>query len=101
MVGHGPLAEPPVRLALEMQQRSEVDVPGITGQQRDQVLDLVAGAFDVLAEELAVEHQDACDLGFFIEGPGSLDDLRNAGGISSGGKLALIEKALELVFDQA
>lgn len=47
--------------------RGEVDVPGITGQQRYQVLNLVAGAFDVLAEELAVEHQDACNLGFSLK----------------------------------
>lgn len=75
-------------------------MPGITGQQRYQVLNLVAGAFDVLAEELAVEHQDACNLGFFIEGPGCLDDLRNAGGVSSGGELALVEKAFEQIVAQ-
>lgn len=75
-------------------------MPGITGQQRYQVLNLVAGAFDVLAEELAVEHQDACNLGFFIEGPGCLDDLRNAGGVSSGGELALVEKAFEQIVVQ-
>lgn len=51
---------------MQVQQRREVDVSGIPGQQRDQVLNLIARAFDVLAEDLAIEHQDACDLSFFV-----------------------------------
>lgn len=72
-------------------------MPGITGQQRDQVLDLKAGPFDVLAEELAVEHQDACDLGFFVEGSGCFDDLRDTGCIDTRSEFALVQKAFEQI----
>jgi hypothetical protein len=76
-------------------------MPRVSDQHRHQVLKLVAWSFDVLAEEFAVEDQDARDLSGFVEGPGCFDDLRNAGGVSSGGKLALVEKAFEQIVAQA
>ena len=86
---------------MEVQQRCEVDMPGITCQQRDQVLDLMAGPFDVLAEELSVEHQDACDLDFFVEGSGCFDDLRDTGCVDTRSEFALVQKAFEQIVAHA